>query len=129
LPNFEFGSRDIVMNVTAFVKLHQHKRDNKTDRGPFQATQSKIKHPEAHSNRRIACLNLDHSQPGWGWRLRFRNERFNLGFAIFDKRRSTGSRRRFLLRKRKPSCSAAGALDAEFPPIAVGIVKPETHVR
>jgi hypothetical protein len=45
LTDFEVRTRNVVMNVASLVKFHQHKRDNETHRGPFQATQSKIKHP------------------------------------------------------------------------------------
>jgi hypothetical protein len=34
------------MNVAPLVKLHQHKRDDETNGGPFETTQSKIKHPK-----------------------------------------------------------------------------------
>ena len=46
LTDFEIRSRDIVVNVASLVEFHEHKRHHETHRGPLQASQSKIKHPE-----------------------------------------------------------------------------------
>lgn len=46
LFHFKFRTRNIVVNVAALIKFHQHERDDKTHCGPLEATQSKIKHPK-----------------------------------------------------------------------------------
>ena len=32
------------MNMTSLEQLHQRKRDDETDRGPFEASQNGVKH-------------------------------------------------------------------------------------
>lgn len=46
LLHFEFRPRNVVVNVAALVKFHQHERDDETHCGPLETSQSKIKHPE-----------------------------------------------------------------------------------
>ena len=43
------------MNVAPLVKLHQHKRDDETNGGPFETTQSKIKHSKAILTAELAA--------------------------------------------------------------------------
>src|SRR5437868_12249191 len=45
------------MNMTRLEQLHQRKRDDKTDSGPFQASQNGIKHPGPTLAQPTAALN------------------------------------------------------------------------
>lgn len=36
---------NVVVNMTGLEQLHQRKRDDEPDRGPFEASQKQIKHP------------------------------------------------------------------------------------
>ena len=78
--DFEFRSRNVIVNMAALVKFHQNKRDDKTNRRPLEATQSKIEHPAQILSREIGGVQL------------------------------------------------LATLHAEFPAIAIWIVKPEPHV-
>jgi len=48
--------------MTGLEQFHQRKRDDKTDGGPFQASQNGIKHPVPTVAQAIAALKR--TQPG-----------------------------------------------------------------
>jgi hypothetical protein len=99
------------VNVAAFVKFHQNKSDDETDHGPFETTQSEIKHPNRYCNSRAQKVQFP----------RVSETARQAGVKSFAPANSVA-------RLANLTIYLAASLHAEFPSIAIRVVKPQSHV-